>query len=322
MNLFEDALRASQRAVDITEPVPSAHRVHGSILGALTIARWQTGDLDGALQTAQQAIQLEETQAASGHASLRINLANALYTEGMILGKQDAEPSLGRSRDALATFQRGMNIGEELAKIDPIDYLSSRTVANFGLEIGNILRHNNPEKALVVYDQALARVREAKANVSTQLYAADLLAGSSYAARWIGRDKEARQRIEEAFHLLRDAHQYPTDTVEPMSRADHVIRAAADEYAETGQTAQAIAAYKELLDKLIAWKPDLQNDLRDATCISRTWTALANLLRQAGSTEQAERLEARRTELWNHWNAKLPNAQFLLRQSLSHTTGP
>ena len=106
MNLFEDALRASQRAVDITEPVPSAHRVHGSILGALTIARWQTGDLDGALQTAQQAIQLEETQAASGHASLRINLANALYTEGMILGKQDAEPSLGRSRDALATLDR------------------------------------------------------------------------------------------------------------------------------------------------------------------------------------------------------------------------
>ena len=69
-----------------------------------------------------------------------------------------------------------MNIGEELAKIDPIDYLSPRTVANFGLEIGNILRHNNPQKALAVYDHALARVREAKTNVSTQLYAADLLA--------------------------------------------------------------------------------------------------------------------------------------------------
>ena len=104
-----------------------------------------------------------------------------------------------------------------------------------------------------------------------------------------------------------------------MSRADHVIRAAADEYAETGQTAQAITAYKELLDKLVAWKPDLQNDLRDATCISRTWTALANLLRRAESTEEAERLEARRTELWNHWNTRLPNAQFLLCQSLSRS---
>src|SRR6202451_1294364 len=114
---FQQALQASQRALEISQPVESAHRVHGSILGALTIARWQSGDLDGALQTAQQAIQLDETQAASGHASLRINLANSLYTKAMILGKQDAEPSLGRSRDALAVLQRGLDIGEELANM-------------------------------------------------------------------------------------------------------------------------------------------------------------------------------------------------------------
>jgi serine/threonine protein kinase len=317
---FADALRASQRALDITEPVASAHRLHGAVLGALTIARWQSGDLDGALQTAQQEIQLEETQAASGHASMRINLADSLYSEAMVLGKQDAEPSLSRSRDALAVLQRGLDIGEELAKMDPIDYLSRHSVATIGLEIGNILRHNEPQKALMVYDHALARIREAKTNVSTQLSAADLLAGSSYALRWLGRDEEARRRIEEASQLLRDAHQYPADTVEPMSGSDHVIRAEADDYAETGQTDKAIAAYRELLDKLMAWKPDLQNDLRDATCISRTWTALANLLRRTGRTEEADRLEVQRTELWNHWKDKLPNAQFLLRQSLSQVS--
>jgi len=317
---FADALRAGQRALDIIEPVASAHRLRGSILDALTIARWQSGDLDGALQTAQQAIQLQETQAASGHASLRINLANILYTEAMILGKQDAEPSLGRSRDALAALQRGQDIGEELAKIDPIDYMSRRSVATIGVEIGNILRHNEPQNALAVYDHALARIREAKTNVGTQLIAADLLAGSSYVLRWLGRDEDARRRIEEAFELLRDAHQYPADTVEPMNRSDHVIRAEADDYAETGQLDKAIAAYTELLDKLMAWKPDLQNDLRDATCISRTWTALANLLRRTGRTGEADRLEAQRTELWNHWNGKLPNSQFLFRQSLSQIT--
>jgi hypothetical protein len=67
----------------------------------------------------------------------------------------------------------------------------------------------------------------------------------------------------------------------------------------------------------MAWKPDLQNDVRDATCISRTWTALANLLRRTGRTEEAARLEAQRAELWSHWKGKLPNAEFLLRQSLS-----
>lgn len=317
---FEKAVRASQRALEIMQPNASAHRVQGSILGALVIARWQTGDLDGALQAAQKAIELQEAQATSGHASLRVNLANALYAEGMILGKQDAEPSLGRSREALAAFQRGLGIGEELAKMDPIDYLSRRTVVMHGLEIGNILRHSDPQKALAVYDHALARIREAKTNVSTQVYAADLLAGSSYAARWTGREEDSHRRIEQAFQLLRDAHQYPADKVEPMSASDHVMRALADEYAETGQTAQAIAAYQELLAKLMSWKPDLQNDLRDATCISRTWTALADLLRRAGRTDEAGRLEAQRAELWNHWNGKLPNAQFLLRQSLSQVS--
>ncbi|HLW88573.1 MAG TPA: serine/threonine-protein kinase [Terriglobales bacterium] len=314
---FKDALRASQRALDITEPVASAHRVHGSILGALTIARWQTGDLDGALQTAQQAIQLQEAQAASGHASLRVNLANALYAEGMILGKQDAEFSLGRRKDALVAFQRGLDIGEELAKLDPADYLSRHTVATIGLEMGNILRHSDPQKALVVYDHGLSRIREMKTNVTAELSAADLLAGSSYAARWVGQDKDARERIDAAFQLLRDAHQYPANAVEPMGRIDHAMRASADEYAQTGQSDKAISSYQELLDKLMAWKPDLQNDLRDAICISRTWSALADLLRRAGRTAEADRLEAQRTDLLNHWSGKLPNTQLLLRQSLT-----
>ena len=105
-----------------------------------------------------------------------------------------------------------------------------------------------------------------------------------------------------------------------MSEAYEALRAQADDYAETGQGNEAIQAYQQFLDKLMAWKPDLQNDLRDATCISRTWTALANLLRQAGRAAEADRLEAQRRDLWNHWDGKLPNAQFLLRQSLSQIT--
>jgi hypothetical protein len=41
-------------------------------------------------------------------------------------------------------------------------------------------------------------------------------------AGW-GRDEEARRRIDEAFQLLRDAHQYPADTVEPMKGAALVL---------------------------------------------------------------------------------------------------
>lgn len=65
-----------------------------------------------------------------------------------------------------------------------------------------------------------------------------------------------------------------------------------------------------------------QNDLRDAACLSRTWTALANLLRQGRRNDEAQRFEAQRTELWNHWQGKLPNAHFLLSQSLTQITPP
>jgi len=313
---FDEALRASRRAFDIIQPVPSAHRLEGGILGALAIARWQTGDLEGAEQTAHQATVLQDQEAAGGHASLRLNLADHLCLEGMILGKEDAEPSLGRTSDALVALRRGMDIAEELARKDPDDERSRRVLAETALEIGNILRHTQARKALAVYDHAIARVRETKLNADRQHNEAELFAASSYAERWIGRDQEAQKRIDAALKLLRDAHKLPADKVEPMSDTYHALRALADEYAERGQTAEAVAAYQDLLDKLVAWKPHPETDLRDAICISRTWTALSDLLRHAGRAQDAARLESQRADLWRHWQVKLPNSEFLLRQSL------
>src|ERR1700683_5042301 len=311
---FDDATRYCQRGLDI--PLSSTQG-NGSILMILAAARWQSGDLDGALKTILGAIELEKGEAANGHASLRMNLANAYDLEGEILGRADAEPSLGRSHEALAELQKGLDIAEDLAKQDANDYLGRHNVAGKSLEIGNILRQQSPQDALAVYDHGLARIREARSSVTTQRDEAELLAASSYPVRWAGRDKAAKQRIARGFQFLNPAGQYPSDKVEPMNEAYEALRAQADDYTETGQRNEAIKAYQHLLDKLMAWKPNLQNDLRDATCISRTWTALANLLRRAGRTAEADRLEARRRDLWNHWNGKLPNAQFLLRQSLS-----
>jgi serine/threonine-protein kinase len=315
---FDEAMRYCQRALDVPVPEPNANALRGAALMYLGTARFESGDLDGALRTSLDSIELQKAEAKSGHASLRINLAYGLDLQGMILGRADAEASLQRSRDALADFQKALDIAEDLSKKDPLDYLSRHTAAVFGLEIGNILRHSDARKALAVYDQTLVRIREAKTN--TQRDEADLLAGSSYPVRWVGRKEEAKQRISRAFELLSQANRYPSDKVEPMSDTYDVLRAQADDYAETGQTVKAIEAYQQLLDKITAWKPNVENDLRDATCISRTWTALAGLLRRARRIDEATRLEAQRTELWNHWNGKLPNAQFLLRQSLSQIT--
>jgi serine/threonine protein kinase/tetratricopeptide (TPR) repeat protein len=313
---FEDAARYCQRGLDIPLPPQYPSQVRGVILSTLAAARWQVGDLDGALKTAEEAIELEKSEAAGGHASLRMNLANGYNLQAMILGRADAEPTLGRTDEALVTFQQAWDMAEDLAQKDANDYLSRHYVAIVSLEIGNIVRHRSPLHALTVYDHALARIREASRNVSAQRDEAALLVGSSYPLRWLGHGKEAGERIARAFELLKQAARYPADKVEPMSDTYDARRAQADHYAETGQANQAIAAYQELSDKMTAWKPDPQNDLRDATCLSRTWTTQANLLRRAGRSDEANRLEAQRTELWNHWNGKLPNAQFLLRQSL------
>lgn len=308
----------SQRGLNIPLQGPRANDLRGLILSYLSAAQWQSGDLNNALKTAGEAIELEKTEAAEGHASLLINLANAYDLEGMILGRQDAEPTLERTREALGDFQKALDIAEDLASKDADDYLGRHNVAVFGLEVGNILRHTDVRKALAVYDHSLTRIREAKTSSSTQRDEAALLVGSSYALRWLGRENEAKQRLDRAFELLHAAQQYPFDKVEPMSDAYDALRARADDYAQTGQVDKASESYRQLLDKMMAWNSDPQNDLQSATCLSRTWTALAVLLRQAGHVEEADRFEALRADLWKHWSEKLPNAQALLRQSLSN----
>lgn len=313
---FDEAIRYCQRALDIPLSGPRANAVRGGVLDIWAAARWESGDLEGALKTNLDSIELKKTEAAEGHATMLMNLANGYGLEGSILGRADSTPSLGRSREALAYFQKALDIAEDLARKDSLDYLSRHSEATFGSEIGNILRHTDPPKALAVYDHALAGIREVKANPSTERDEAELLIASSYALRWTGHEQEAKQRIEKAFDLLHKARRYPVDKVEAMSDTYDALRAQADDYAQIGQTTAAIEAYQQLLDKLTAWKPDPENDLRDATCLSRTWTALADLLRRSGRAKESDRLVAQRTELWNHWNGKLANAQFLLRQSL------
>jgi serine/threonine protein kinase/tetratricopeptide (TPR) repeat protein len=313
---FDDAIRYSRRAFDISEPVPIAHEYHGALFDVLANALWQTGSLDSALTTIDRAIELEKKEALGGHVGIQMNLASAWYLKGMILGKRDAEPSFLRAPDSVAAFHEALIVPEKLAKTDPSDFLSRSKIADFELEVGNILRHRNPSEALIAYDHALAGIREAKASTVAQTDEARLLAASSYPLRWLGHQDQAQQRIDRAFQLLSDAHQFPAEKVEPMSDVYDVLRARADALAETGQTVNAMDAYQQLLDKLMAWGLDVQNDLRDAVCISRTWTALAQLARRTGQPEESGRLDAQRAALLDHWKAKLPNGAFLLRQSL------
>ena len=50
----------------------------------LALALWQSGDLEGALKTANRAVEFDQKQAADGEAMLLINLADTLNWRGMI----------------------------------------------------------------------------------------------------------------------------------------------------------------------------------------------------------------------------------------------
>ena len=319
---FEETLRYCQRVLAVPLADKYARSIQGDVFFLSALASWQSGDLEGALKTGRQGLELFKEFASSGHATSRANLVKQMLQHGMILGKQDAEPSLERTADALGFLQNAMDMTEELASKDPDDNLSRANVVAVSLELGNILRHSDPKRALAVYDHALARIQEVPSNEGTQRAQTELFAASAYAAQRLGHHEVAKRRIDRAFRLLGDAHQYPANKVEPMSDLDHALRASADGYAEAGQTAKALEAYQQLLAKLMAWKTDPQNDLRDATCISRTWTALAELQRRSGRPDEAAQFEAQRAVLWNHWKSKLPNAEFLFRQSLRQAFDP
>jgi serine/threonine protein kinase len=319
---FDKVIQYSQRGLDITLPGSRPDALRGAILSNLAAAQWQSGDLQNALKTARESIKFQEAEAASGEPALRINLANAYDLEGMILGRQDAEPSLGRTEEALADFQKALDIAEDLASKDSADYLARHNVTVFALELGNIVRHTDSKQALAIYDHALARIRETKPSASAHRDEAQLLVASSYPLRWVCREQEASQRLDRAFVLLQTAQRFPAEKVEPLSDTYMALRGQADDYVETGRSAQAIDAYRKLLDKVMAWGPNVQNDLRDAICVARTWTALADLLRRTGQRQEAESLQAKRADLWNHWSGKPLNAQALLRQSLSQVAPP
>ena len=183
-----------------------------------------------------------------------------------------------------------------------------------GHYLGDLLRRTNPQRSLKVYDHSLMRIREVPNDVAARRLEALLLAGSSYAARWMHRESDAKARIEAAFRLLRDTGDYPAAALKPGSEADVAERALADHDAETGRLNQAIQRYQELRRDLLASNPDARSDLVNAVSLTALDESLAALLRRTGAADLAAALESGNRENWRHWNRQLPNNPFVLRE--------
>ena len=231
----------------------------------------------------------------------------------MILG-QDGQVSLDERDQAVVVLQKAFDLADSLAMKDPNDSSSRILISQDSRELGAILRHPDPQRALAVYDHALLRIGEIKNNDKARREEARLLGLSSYVLRLLNRFNEAGQRIESALRLLRDTKDYPADRIILLDEAEVVLSAWGAYLADTGQLERAAGVYKELLDKVMASNPDPGNDLRNATGVSRIYEALAMLHLRNGQPAQAQSMSALRVELWRNWDHKLPHVPFVRRQ--------
>jgi tetratricopeptide (TPR) repeat protein len=180
--------------------------------------------------------------------------------------------------------------------------------------LGDLLRDRDPKRALTVLDLGIQRLSEAGNSVNIRRAHASLLAKSSYPLRRLGRRDEAGARIDAALALLKDTKDYPSQTIKLSSETWTIICALADHQAAMGNPHEGLATYEQLLDAVMATKPEALADLRDAPKLSRIYVGMAVLYGRTGDRAKMAALNSRRLELWSHWQQALPRNSFVLRQ--------
>jgi serine/threonine protein kinase len=315
LHRFSDAARYARLGIEISKDTPTIPGPRAQAFNMLAGALMYSGDFPGALDAIRESKeQLQILRRVDPYPTyIALILFQTRCREGLILG-EDGAVNLNRPLEALLPLQEAFVALEQDAQKDAEYYEARSVIAQAGHYLGDVLRHSNPQQALEVYDHALMRIRQVPNDVAARRAESMLLAGSSYAARWIHREQDAKDRIDAALRLLSGTKDYPAESIPAGSEADIAVRALADHYAETGQPAQALEIYQQLFRKIMASNPDPQNNLLNSVYVSQLQTSLAVLLRRRGRESEAIPLETGRLALWQHWNLKLPNNPFVQRQ--------
>ena len=309
---LDDAIRVDRRMVELARAARDPRDL-GQGLSLLASALRFAGDVEAAVPPITEARRLVESTAYPNDLMKGFTLYGVLYRQGQILGA-DESISLNRPDEAVEPLQRAFDMMDRLAAQDPDDNTSRDRVATAGRLLADIIRHRDPQKALDIYDRAIARQREQKPGVRTRRAEALLLARSSYPLRTLGRGREARARVNTAIEQLRTVGDFPAASIESDREAAVVLRALADDMDDAGDLTGAVQTYRELLDKVMASHPDVEHDLRQATDLSIIDLAFARVLNRAGRAAEASAIDARRARLWAAWDRKLPGNPFVLRQ--------
>ena len=315
LHRFEDAVRYARLGIDCSRNNTTVPGPRGQAFNMLAGALQYQGDFPGALAAVHEARrQWEQLRRDEGDTRYtRIIRYQTRCREGLLLG-EDGSVNLNQPKEAALRLEEAFGAMEKDAQATRNDFEARITVATGGHYLGDLLRRTNPQRALEVYDRSLRMIREVSSDVAARRMEALLLTGSSYAARALHRESDAKERIDAAFRLLGETGDDPASAFQPGSEADMALQALADHYAETGQPSQATELYERLRNQFEACNFCAERDLPAAAELSRLDDSVAATLRRMGSTQKAAAAEAARADLWRQWNHKLPNNVFVLRQ--------
>ena len=310
---YSEGARYARLAADMARSIPAADDVTSQALSLLANAQRYQGDEQAALRTIHEARMIADAAAYSSDTARLFGRYGIMLREGRILGEENAV-SLGLPAEAITVFQEALDMLQEAARKDPMDSAIRARVGTISRELGKILRDRDPRRALAVYDVGIGRLGETPKNLRARRDRAALLAQSSYPLRSLHRRSEAKARIDAALTILKETKEYPAERIRPASPVYTAVCAFADHEAATGHNRAALQLYEQLLDKVMATRPDPLGDLRDTPKIARIYAALAVLYRRSGNTAAADVMNAKRVELWRHWQQELPRSSYIRRQ--------
>lgn len=313
LHSYDEAVKYARKSIEASASLPAAPRLRASSLSLIGSSLRSQGRLEEAMLSLREARQIAETATYATPQDRAFTLYGILLREARTLG-QDGGISLARYEEAIPIYQEAVDLMEAEAARDPRDQNARDRLAICSRELAELLEEQHPQQSLAIFDAGIERVQEVKNNLRARRMEAYALAESSYPLRRLHRLPEARQRIEAAFDLLREIKDYPAQTIRPDSEVVVALRARADYESQAGDRRRAAAIYEQLFDAMMSTKPNPLGDLGDASKVSMMYYYMAGVYSRAGDAGKAGEMDAKRLQLWRHWDGKLPNNNYVQRQ--------
>jgi serine/threonine protein kinase len=311
-NEFDEALRLTRRGLEIAKAAPDLRNQLGGLFIGMGRIQRDRGALDEALDAYGQAVSTLDPASRPGREpGYERTFALAMIDRAEMLAG-DGRVSAGRPDEAIALLRRAFAIVDENAHKDANDADSRSLLSTGGRPLAELLRDVDAAQSLEIYDHVLRHLGEIANNSVFRRNEVRALAGSTYALRRLGRDADARQRIDAAFTRLRELKLYPAEKIEVGSEPHDALMALAEHHAAHGDARRALEACDDLLRGIAAAEARPEERLRDAAAMSHLYASIANIQRRSGQAGRAAALEARRRDLWEAWDRKLPGNPFVM----------